>query len=199
MLEYSSEPPSYCAFCGQALAETRVESTVGQQDHAVTSPVAPRPIFPERIGAYRLIRRVGSGGMGTVYEAQDESSGGHVAVKLLARDLASSSDALERFRREGRLASAIAHPRCVFVLTTDEEAGQPYIVMELMPGETLRDYVQQHGPLAASEAVRKILDVIDGLQEVHRCGVIHRDVKPSNCFLEADGRVKVGDFGLAQR
>jgi uncharacterized RDD family membrane protein YckC len=109
-----------------------------------------------------------------------------------------NAEALARFRQEGRLASAISHPRCVFVLAADEEAARPYIVMELMPGETLEDLVNRQGPLPPEEAVAKILDVIEGLQEAHKLGVIHRDVKPSNCFLEADGRVKVGDFGLSK-
>src|SRR5207244_7901727 len=94
--------------------------------------------------------------------------------------------------------SMVAHPRCVFVLHVDEAAGRPYIVMELMSGDTLQDLVKREGPLLPAQAVAKILDVIDGLQAAHRLEVIHRDVKPSNCFLEVDGRVKVGDFGLAK-
>ncbi|MFQ3650375.1 MAG: protein kinase, partial [Gemmataceae bacterium] len=104
----------------------------------------------------------------------------------------------ERFRREGRLASLVIHPRCVFVLGADEEAGRPYIVMELMPGRTLSDVVTAQGPLPVSQAVRYIIDIIEGLQEAHANGMIHRDVKPSNCFLDAEGRVKIGDFGLAK-
>src|SRR5207249_7069299 len=86
----------------------------------------------------------------------------------------------------------------VFILAADEEMGRPYIVMELMPGSTLKDLVETQGPLPPEQAVVKILDVIDGLREAHRLGVVHRDVKPSNCFLEADGRVKIGDFGLSK-
>jgi hypothetical protein len=121
-----------------------------------------------------------------------------VAVKLVAPGFAASPEAVGRFHREGRLASIIAHPRCVFVLAADEEAGRPYIVMELMPGRTLADLVREQGPLPPEQAVRLILDVIEGLQEAHRLQVIHRDVKPSNCFLEPDGRVKIGDFGLSK-
>src|SRR5262249_1495241 len=101
-------------------------------------------------------------------------------------------------RQEGRLASLIAHPRCVFVFAADEEAGRPYIVMELMPGSTLQDLVDRQGPLPPEQAVARILDVIEGLQEVQRHGVVPRGVKPSNCFLGADGRVRVGDFGLSK-
>jgi serine/threonine protein kinase len=145
---------------------------------------------PLVIGGYRLIRPIGGGGMGKVYEAEEPDGGRRVALKLIAREYRSSRETVERFRREGRLASQITHPRCVFVLAADEEAGQPYIVMELMSGATLKDLVDQRGPLPVPEAVVKILDVIDGLREAHRLGVIHRDVKPSNCFLEPNGRVK---------
>ena len=153
---------------------------------------------PERIGGYRLVRLLGRGGMGAVYEAEDVESGRRVALKLIAAESVASPEAVERFRQEGRLASTIAHPRCVFVLAADEEDGRPYIVMELMPGETLQSLVERAGPLPPREAIGKILDVIEGLREAHQLGVIHRDVKPSNCFLEADGRVKVGDFGLSK-
>jgi hypothetical protein len=136
--------------------------------------------------------------MGTVFEAAEIASGRHVALKLVSPPLATSSDSLERFHQEGRLASKISHPRCVFVLAADEDQGRPYIVMELMPGGTLDDLVRQDGPLPPEQAIRKILDVIDGLNEAHEIGLIHRDVKPGNCFLEADGRVKIGDFGLAK-
>jgi hypothetical protein len=145
-----------------------------------------------------LLRALGSGGMGTVHEAEEIASGRRVALKLVARDVDTSDATLDRFRQEGRLASQIAHPRCVFVLAADEEAGQPYIVMELMSGATLQDLVDKGAPLPPDQAVAKILDVIEGLQEAHRLGVIHRDVKPSNCFVGSDGRVKVGDFGLSK-
>jgi hypothetical protein len=168
---------------------------------APTLPAAPPPEHPEEdlggVAAYRLLRRLGGGGMGTVYEAEDPG-GRRVAIKLLPSGNELTAEAVERFRREGRLASAISHPRCVFVLAADEHAGRPYIVMELMPGETLADLLHRRGPLPPGEAVEKIMDVLEGLREAHRLGVVHRDVKPSNCFLEADGRVKVGDFGLAK-
>jgi hypothetical protein len=199
VLEYSGEPPSFCAYCGSRLAPA---ATATFDHEAVT--VAPREGgsvpggVPVRVGGYRLLRPLGAGGMGSVFEAEDTASGRHVALKLIAPEFATSPESVERFRQEGRLASAIVHPRCVFVLAADEDAGRPYIVMELMPGDTLETLVQKQGPLPPEEALARILDVIEGLQEAHRLGVVHRDIKPSNCFLEADGRVKVGDFGLAK-
>ncbi len=202
-LQFSGEAPAFCAYCGNRLAEGHLSATAEFDPEAVTVPPAPGSApssdeAVEMVGAYRLLRPLGSGGMGRVFEAEEAGTGRRVAVKLVAREFAASAEALERFRTEGKLASAIAHPRCVFVLAADEDAGRPYIVMELMEGSTLKDLVDKRGPLPPAEAVTKILDVIEGLQEAHRLGVIHRDLKPSNCFLEADGRVKVGDFGLAK-
>ena len=212
-LEYSGERPRFCAFCGQSLTSTATpvvevedvkEKTAPPANEAETIAASPQPVAerdeetPETVGGYRLLRRLGGGGMGAVYEAEDAASGRRVALKLVLPEYAGSAEAVMRFRQEGRLASTVAHPRCVFVLAVDEEGGRPFIVMELMPGATLDDLVRQKGPLPPEEAVVKILDVIEGLEEAHRRGLIHRDVKPSNCFLEANGRVKIGDFGLAR-
>jgi uncharacterized RDD family membrane protein YckC len=202
VLEFSKERPSFCSRCGQALTETRPDDRAAHDPNAPTLLPAKGPTEepgpPPAAPGYRMLRALGAGGMGTVYEAEETASGRRVAIKIIGPEYAESADAVERFRQEGRLASMLSHPRCVFVLTASEEAGRPYIVMELMPGDTLNELVDRRGPLAPEEAVAKILDVIDGLQEAHRLEIIHRDVKPSNCFLEADGRVKVGDFGLAK-
>jgi uncharacterized RDD family membrane protein YckC len=203
-LVFSGPRPLFCGFCGKPFAKTEPETAVVPQTGPEAPTLAPfTPAMPEIgpepqvVGGYRLLRRLGGGGMGTVYEAEDPA-GRRVALKLILGGQPGSDDTLERFRREGRLASGIAHPRCVFVLAADEDAGRPYIVMELMPGETLADLLHKRGPLPPAEAVAKIVDVLDGLREAHRLGVVHRDVKPSNCFLDADGRVKVGDFGLSR-
>lgn len=202
-------PPSFCMYCGQKLRDDAPTATAPALPPAagdmVTTDLVPftdRPdeadARPAEVGGYRLGRKLGAGGMGTVYEAEAAGTGAKVAVKLLSPRLASNPASVERFRQEGRLASQLSHPRCVFVLAADTDAGRPYIVMELMPGRTLKDLVDERGPLPPAEAVAHTLDVIDGLTEAHRLGVLHRDVKPSNCFLTADGRVKVGDFGLSK-
>jgi len=201
-LDYSGDRPSFCAYCGQALSREATPTPAHAND-APTQVGPPAVVaegvpIPETVGGFRLLRELGSGGMGTVYEAEEIASGRRVALKLIAPEFVRAPDAMERFRQEGRIASMVAHPRCVFVLAVDEEAGRPYIVMERMPGATLKDLVDREGPLPTDQAIARILDVIEGLQEAHRLDVIHRDVKPSNCFLEADGRVKVGDFGLAK-
>jgi hypothetical protein len=202
VLRLPDSPPKFCAYCGQRLPGTRADAAPRadtQPDDDVVDLPAPeeRDRAPAFIGGYRLLRPLGSGGMGAVYEAE-EASGRRVALKLIGAEYGESPDAVQRFRREGVLASTIDHPRCVFVLAADQEAGRPYLAMELMPGETLEDLVEREGRLPPEQAVAKILDVIDGLEEAHRCGILHRDVKPSNCFLEPDGRVKIGDFGLSK-
>ena len=154
--------------------------------------------LPDTVGNYRLDHELGAGGMGRVYRATDLSSGQEVALKLVLPQLVTSEESMERFRQEGRLAAGITHPRCVFVLAADQEGRFPYIVMEFVPGTNLQDYVASHGPLEQEQAIRIIIDVIDGLSAAHELGVIHRDVKPANCFVDADGRVKVGDFGLSR-
>ncbi|MGL4553985.1 MAG: protein kinase domain-containing protein, partial [Gemmataceae bacterium] len=184
----TNRPPRFCSNCGGPIDS---QATLAYAHGSAASDT------PDVIGGYRLLRMIGSGGMGSVYEAEDPL-GRRVAVKLIRPEFLDSAEAVERFRREGRLASTVIHPRCVFVLAADEDKGRPYIVMELMPGRNLNDLVSSAGPLPVAEAVRHALDVIEGLQEAHAGGMIHRDVKPSNCFLDADGRVKVGDFGLAK-
>ena len=201
-LEFFADRQAFCGHCCLGFAETTTSPAPIGDPEAATLPPEPGQAAvgpsPQVVGGYRLLRILGRGGMGTVYEAEESPSGRRVALKLVSPVYAGSAESVQRFRQEGRLASAISHPRCVFVLAADEEAGRPFIVMELMPGSTLQDLVAQQGPLPVEDAILKIFDVIDGLQAAHDTGVVHRDVKPSNCFVDKDSRVKVGDFGLSK-
>ena len=203
----------FCMYCGNRLSTSHDVSPNDQTADAMTrshlpaiesiaddldDDSSPGETPPRMIGGYSLLRILGAGGQGSVYEAEQNDSGQRVALKLLSSKFAGSPVSIERFRQEGRLASQIAHPRCVFVYGADTDSGVPFIVMELMPGTTLKDLVDRRGPMPVGEAIARMLDVIDGLIEAHRLGVIHRDVKPSNCFITADDRVKVGDFGLSK-
>ena len=150
------------------------------------------------VGDYRLIRRLGSGGMGEVWEAERRDNGRRVALKLLSSRFVGSTTSMERFMREGQLAAGVSHPRSTFVYETGRDGDRLFIAMELMVGTTLADLVDGHTPLPPEQAVDRMLDVIEGLQAAHQVGVVHRDVKPSNCFLDSEGRVKVGDYGLSK-
>ncbi|MBY0232226.1 MAG: protein kinase, partial [Gemmataceae bacterium] len=170
-LEYSRQPPRFCSDCGAPLSSAPADQPT--RDYGLGEPGASAPgadRIPSAIGGYRLLKALGSGGMGTVYEAEQPGSGRRVALKVIRPEFADSPDAVERFRREGRLASSLSHPRCVFVLAADEEAGVPYIVMELMPGRTLADALAEGGPMPVGMAVRYVLDAIEGLGEAHQGG-----------------------------
>ncbi|MCA9265863.1 MAG: protein kinase, partial [Planctomycetales bacterium] len=150
--------------------------------------------FAGQLGEFTLTRELGRGGMGTVYEARDRT-GRRVALKIL-RHKFNSSSARARFLREGRAAAALNHPHTVYVYGTEEIGHTLVISMELVEGHNLHDLVVEQGSLPAKRGVDLILQVIDGLQAAAQAGVLHRDVKPSNCFV-SDGIVKVGDFGLS--
>jgi serine/threonine protein kinase len=159
-------------------------------------PVGTFTLQPgQQFGPFAIVRPLGAGGMGEVYEAEELESGRHVALKVLTRSLATVDRA--RFIREGRLAAGISHPHTIYIYGTDEIQGLPVIAMELAPGGTLKDVVKQRGSLPPAQAVDAILQVVSGLEAAADAGVLHRDIKPSNCFVDADGTVKVGDFGLS--
>jgi eukaryotic-like serine/threonine-protein kinase len=161
-----------------------------------TAPPRALPSAGDQFGSYRIVRELGHGGMGAVYEAEHLESGRRVALKVLSHKL-DSPDARKRFLREGRLAASINHPNSVYVYGTEEIDGTPAIAMELIAGGTLQERVQKAGPLPAATAVDAILQVIAGLEAAQALGILHHDIKPSNCFEDADGAVKVGDFGLS--
>lgn len=150
----------------------------------------------QRFGNYRIVQRLGRGGMGVVYEADDLESGRRVALKVLSHSL-DDPKARARFLREGRLAASINHPNSVYVFGTEEIGKTPTISMELIRGGTLQQLVKARGPMPARQAVDAVLQVIDGLEAADRKGVLHRDIKPANCFVDASGLIKIGDFGLS--
>jgi non-specific serine/threonine protein kinase len=148
----------------------------------------------ERVGRYRLDRKLGEGGMGVVYAASDERLGRSIALKLMREPPA--GEALERFWREARAAARVSHPNICQLHEIGEEDGTPFIVMELLEGEPLTDRIGR-GPVAAREAVSTTCGVLAALEALHRAGLVHRDLKPSNVFLTPHG-VKLLDFGLAR-
>lgn len=189
-----------CDAC-EAKSSSDENGMLATVDHSPSSQSAPTkpgemPSSGDQFGEYRVIRQLGKGGMGSVYEAEEAESGRRVALKLFGQSL-DSTDAKKRFIREGRLAASISHPNTVYVYGTEEINGIPTISMELVAGGTLEAKIRESGPMPVGAAVDTILQVIEGLDAAQKLGVLHRDIKPSNCFLDASGAVKVGDFGLS--
>ncbi len=149
-------------------------------------------------GRYRVGPRIARGGMATVYHATDTRIDRAVALKVLHPGLADDEDVVTRLRREARAAGRLAHPNVVGVLDHGSDSGWLFLVMELVPGGTLRDLISEHGPLAPTRALALLEPILSGLAAAHDAGVMHRDVKPDNVLLCHDGRVKVADFGLAR-
>jgi tetratricopeptide (TPR) repeat protein len=151
-----------------------------------------------RIGGYRVVRLLGEGGMGAVYEAQDERLGRGVALKVITSALAQEATFRARFDREARAAAAVDHPNIARVHAAGEERGVPWIALELVPGgRTLAKELAERGPLPWREAAGLGAQIARGLEAIHAAGLIHRDLKPENALL-AEGRVKLTDFGLAR-
>ena len=149
-------------------------------------------------GRYRLSSKLGSGGMSTVYLAQDEVLDRPVAVKMMHREISQEADQLERFRREARSAARLSHPNLVSVIDAGEDEGRPYIVFEYVEGDTLKQRIQSQGGLAVDEAIAYAIEIGRGLIAAHGRKLVHRDVKPQNVLIDPDGRAKVTDFGIAR-
>jgi eukaryotic-like serine/threonine-protein kinase len=162
-------------------------------------PADAGSLDPSRLfGGHRLIRRLGRGGFAEVWEAERSPDGRRVALKVLRSHHGLNEDLKRRFQNEGRVAASLSHPRVVYVFSADVVEGHAVITMELVPGGTLQDRLDKEGPMPPQAAADAILDVIEGLEAAQRLGITHRDVKPSNCFVDASGRIKIGDFGIAR-
>jgi eukaryotic-like serine/threonine-protein kinase len=185
-----------CPRCGSCF-----DSGVGRCSEDGTK-LAPSAVPRVLAGRYRLDRRLGRGGMGTVYSALDTSLERQVALKLIREDLVSSVDAAERFRREAKAAAAVTHPNLVTLYDFSvDSSNRAFLVMELLSGTTLRQHMRQHGKLAAEAVLEIVRGVCSGLAVAHERGLIHRDLKPENVFLvQSGGRdtPKILDFGLAK-
>jgi eukaryotic-like serine/threonine-protein kinase len=149
-------------------------------------------------GRYRLEQKLGSGGMSTVYLAKDETLERWVAAKVLHREISDQPDQIERFRREARSVAQVSHPNVVAVIDAGEDGGRPYIVFEYCDGETLKERIDRMGRLPLDEAAAYAIEVGRGLQAAHARRLVHRDVKPQNVLIDAEGRAKVTDFGIAR-
>jgi len=197
-----ADNPDVRAFVARLLAETETTVEYSElpsvaRDDPSASLRLPALLRPrQHFGDFRLQRLLGTGGFAQVWEAE-HLDGRRVALKVL-KQLSPSREAVERFEREGRLAASLNHPRSVYVFGAFEIEGQPTIAMELVPAGSLEDRLREHGALPPKEAVDRILEILEGLEAAHRLGIVHRDVKPSNCFIDADGGAKIGDYGISR-
>jgi serine/threonine protein kinase len=161
-----------------------------------TSP--PRTGLPERIGRYRVETRIGKGAMGTVYAALDEQLGRRVAVKLMLAAFDEDPELRERFFREARITGQLLHRNIVTMYDLGEDNGRPFIVMELLDGLPLQEYLRTDAAATLDAKIDLMMQICDGLQIAHAAGVVHRDIKPSNLMVMRDGTLKVLDFGVAR-
>jgi beta-lactam-binding protein with PASTA domain/tRNA A-37 threonylcarbamoyl transferase component Bud32 len=149
-------------------------------------------------GRYRIVRRLGAGGMANVYLAEDQELGRHVAIKILNERHANDEQFVERFRREAKSAAALSHPNIVSIYDRGEAEGTYYIAMEHLDGRTLKELIVARGPAPARIAIDYTKQILAAVRFAHRNGIVHRDIKPHNVLVDRDGRLKVTDFGIAR-
>ncbi|MDX6635625.1 MAG: eukaryotic-like serine/threonine-protein kinase [Solirubrobacterales bacterium] len=150
-------------------------------------------------GRYKLEAKLGSGGMSTVYLARDTTLDRQVAVKVLHREMSEQEDQLQRFRQEARAVAKLSHPNVVAVIDAGEDGGHPYIVFEYVEGETLKQRINRVGALDPQEALAYAIEIARGLTVAHNRNMVHRDIKPQNVLIDAEGRAKLTDFGISRQ
>jgi serine/threonine-protein kinase len=167
-------------------------------DMAGTAESLPRRGFPERIGRYRILDRIGRGAMGVVYRALDELMGREVALKVLMTDLEDEPDIRTRFQREAEAAARLSHPNIITIYDVGEDGDRLFIVMELLRGLTFREYLKSDDASSLDRKIDLMVQLCAGIGAAHNAAIYHRDIKPGNIFVRSDGIVKILDFGVAR-
>ena len=202
----SSPPRDYTTACppapAGALPEARAETACPPETAAGSQgppPAWPPPVGPGLVAHYRILKPLGQGGMGLVYEAEDTRLNRPVALKVMHAELTAQRAARERFLREARAVAAVRNDHVVTIYEVGEEDGVPFLAMELLHGRTLEEWLHTGPPPQVGDVLRIGREIATGLAAAHECGLVHRDIKPANIWLEAlAGRVKILDFGLAR-
>ena len=167
---------------------------------AARAPAEDEDRSGETVGRFRLLSRLGQGGMGVVYAAEDTRLGRTVALKILSPEALLRADRRRRFLREARAASAVMHANIAAIFEVGEEDGEVFLAMERVPGQTLRAALNERAtPFEAERALEIARDVATGLREAHAAGIVHRDLKPENVMVRVDGTGNSLEFGLADR
>src|SRR5438128_3784117 len=149
-------------------------------------------------GRYRIMRKLGAGGMANVYLAEDQELGRRVAIKILNDRHANDDQFVERFRREAKNAASLSHPNIVSIYDRGEAEGTYYIAMEYLDGRSLKELIDWRGPAPIPIAIDYARQILAAVRFAHRNGIVHRDIKPHNVLVDGEGRVKVTDFGIAR-
>src|ERR1039458_8499144 len=151
-----------------------------------------------KLGSYEVVAQIGAGGMGEVYQAHDSKLGRDVAIKVLPEAFAHDPERLARFQREAKMLAQLNHPNIATIYGLQHSNGTHYLVMELVPGDTLQQRVKRDGPVPIEDALAIAKQIAEALEAAHEKSIIHRDLKPANVKLTPEGKVKVLDFGLAK-
>jgi serine/threonine-protein kinase len=155
-------------------------------------------VLPTQIGRYQILRRLGGGGMGSVFLARDPDLDRLLAIKLIKEDVCDNPELRERFQREARSAARLRHPNIVTIFDIGEHDGRPFIAMEHIGGESLADVIGRRDPMPVGRKLKLVEMLCAGLHHAHRAGIVHRDTKPANLMIDLDGTLKIVDFGIAR-